>query len=113
MELKQFVKEVLTNLVSAVNEVNDGSTHKMYLSSHKETGQVVEFDIAVSAESDIEDKLGGGVKVLGFEIGSSDSAIYKNSTVSRVKFGVHVNSTPKSEGRSDGDVTVNYPNTAI
>lgn len=63
MDLKDFVKNALHDIVVAVEEAREGSTRDMHLSSHKESNQTVEFDIAVA----VEDVKGGqgkaGIKV--------------------------------------------------
>ncbi len=98
MELKQFVKNVLKDLVEAVDEARTESSRDLHLTSHKETNQTVEFDIAVSAED--ATKTGGkaGVRVLHFVEGGGDiSKEIKSSTVSRIKFGVYIDTWTKQE----------------
>ncbi len=96
MELKDFVKNVLVDLVNAVEEARSGSERDMHLRGDNE-GDIV-FDIAVTVE---ESKAGGGkagIKVWGLiEAGGDASKEIKNSTVSRIKFGVHVSGTTKKE----------------
>lgn len=98
MDLKEFVKNVLKDLVDAVEEVRKESSRDMTLYSHKESNQTIEFDIAVTAE----DSLGGtgkaGIKVFKMiEGGGEISKESKNSTVSRIKFGVHIDTLTKQE----------------
>ena len=49
MELKEFVKNVLKDLVEAVEETRVNSNRDMHLGSGKEN-RTVEFDIAVTVE---------------------------------------------------------------
>lgn len=50
MELKEFVQNVLSDLVTAVEDTRATSIRDMYLTSNSQTGQTVEFDIAVTVE---------------------------------------------------------------
>jgi hypothetical protein len=98
MELKQFVKNVLKDLVDAVEEVRHESTRDMKLSSHKESNQTVEFDIAVTVEDSTTGTGKAGIKVFQIiEGGGELSKEQKNSSVSRVKFGVHIEPWTKQE----------------
>lgn len=89
MELKEFVKKVLTDLVQGVEETRSVSPRDMYLFDKE--NKTVEFDIAVTVE-DI-DKLSGkaGIRVMQFvETGGDMGKEIKNSTVSRIRFGVYI-----------------------
>ncbi|MBU1092438.1 hypothetical protein KJ836_02090 [Patescibacteria group bacterium] len=97
MELKDFVKKVLLDLVQAVEEVRGESVRDMRLSNHKGE-RTVEFDIAVSAESSSGLSGKAGVRVLQFaEAGGDINKEAKNSTVSRVRFGIDIDSLTKEE----------------
>lgn len=100
MELKDFVKKVLVDLDSAVSEARGEMQRNVHFSDGKEQ-RTVEFDIAVSIE-EVDQKSGkAGVKVLQFaEAGGKLSRENKNSTVSRVKFGVRIGSMTKDEERA-------------
>lgn len=98
MELKQFVKNVLKDLVEAVEESRRESSRDLHLTSHKETNQAIEFDIAVSAEDAIKTGGKAGVRVFQFIEGGGDmSKEVKNSTVSRIKFGIYIDTLTKQE----------------
>ncbi|MBU2524664.1 hypothetical protein KKG71_05745 [Patescibacteria group bacterium] len=98
MEIKEFVKSVLKDLVDVVEEVRQESARDMTLTSHKESNQTVEFDIAVTAEDSIEGSGKAGIKVFQFiEGGGGVSKASKNASVSRVKFGVYIDSLTKQE----------------
>src|SRR3989344_7010033 len=97
MELKEFVKNVLKDLVEAVEESRVGSARDMHLGSGKEN-RTVEFDIAVTVEDGTASSGKAGIKVFQIiEGGGEVSKEYKNSSVSRVKFGVEISSTTKAE----------------
>lgn len=97
MELKEFVKNVLKDLVDAVEDVRKDSTREMHLGSGKEN-RTVEFDIAVTVEDATASSGKAGIKVFQILEGGGDvSKEYKNSSVSRVKFGVDISSLTKAE----------------
>ena len=98
MELKEFVKNVILDLDQAVSEVNKETDREVRFKGVKEQRTAVEFDVAVTVESINAGKGGGGIKVLGIaEIGVSGSTELKNSTVSRVSFGVDIAEYTKEE----------------
>lgn len=100
MELKDFVKKVLVDLDAAVSEARSETQRDVSFTNSKDQ-RTVEFDIAVSAEETNAKSGKAGVKVLQFaEGGGSMSKENKNSTVSRVKFGVRIDSMTKEEERA-------------
>jgi hypothetical protein len=97
MELKEFVKSVLKDVVDAVEESRGTSNRDMHLDSLKDQ-RTVEFDIAVTVEDSVGSTGKAGIKVFSLIEGGGDiSKELKNSSVSRVKFGVYVDSVLKSE----------------
>ena len=97
MELKEFVKSVLIDVVDAVEETRKESSRDMYLDSAKE-GRTVDFDIAVTVEDSTSGSGKAGIKVFQLiEGGGEISKEAKNSTVSRIKFGVRVDRWNKQE----------------
>ena len=97
MDLKEFVKSVLMDVVNAVEETRKESSRDMHLDSGKEQ-RTVEFDIAVTVEDITEGKGKAGIKVFQLiEGGGEISKEAKNSSVSRIKFGVYVDTWTKEE----------------
>ena len=97
MELKQFVKNVLKDLVEAVEEVRLESSRDMRLDS-EDKGRTIDFDIAVAVEDAMKGEGSAGIRVFQFLEGNGGlSTELKNSTVSRVKFGVTVARWNKEE----------------
>ncbi|MFA5093318.1 MAG: hypothetical protein WC543_05190 [Candidatus Omnitrophota bacterium] len=96
MELKDFVKKVLSDLVQGVEEARNDSIRDMKL--YDKEMKTVEFDIAVTVE-DVDTVSGkAGIRVLQFaEAGGDIAKETKNSTVSRVKFGVFIGTQTKQE----------------
>lgn len=97
MELKEFIKKALTEIIEAVDEVGQFACREPYL--HDADGsRSIEFDIAVSASEKGTSNGGAGIRVLHFvEIGGKVGNEVTNTTVSRIKFGVQVSSIKKDE----------------
>lgn len=97
MELKEFVKNVLTDLVGSVEEVRNESKRDMRLSNTKEN-RTIEFDIAVTVEDSTANSGKAGIKIYKVIEGGGDiSKESKNSSVSRIKFGVNIDESTKEE----------------
>ncbi len=97
MELKEFVKSVLKDVVGAVEETRQESSRDMFLNSVGEQ-RTVEFDIAVTVEDSTSASGKAGIKVFSvIEGGGETLKELKNSSVSRIKFGVHIDRWTKQE----------------
>lgn len=97
MELKDFIKKVLIDLDNAVIEASRESNNNITFSDNKDR-RTVEFDIAVTTEEVNKAEGKAGIRVLSFaEAGGDISKENKNSTVSRITFGVHIDSITKAE----------------
>lgn len=98
MELKDFVKKVIIDLDKAISEANNETNREIRFKGVKEQRTAVEFDVAVTVESTGTGKSGGEIKVWGIgQIGATGSIESKNSTVSRVSFGVDISEYTKKE----------------
>lgn len=97
MELKEFIKGILRDIVDAVEEARTEGSRDMYLDSGKED-RTVEFDIAVTVEDSTSGTGKAGIKVFQMiEGGGELSREAKNSSVSRICFGIHVDRWTKEE----------------
>lgn len=97
MELKEFVKSILKDVVDAVEETRQESSRDMYLDTGKDQ-RTVEFDIAVTVEDSTSSSGKAGIKVFQVIEGGGDiSKGLKNSSVSRIKFGVYIDRFTKKE----------------
>lgn len=101
MDLKEFTKQTLLQIVSGVNEANQEleklgasiptynvKNSKRYIETNDGCRDVVDldFDVAVTA-SDISGKEGGGgLKVASLNLGGKVESKTENQTISRVKF---------------------------
>lgn len=104
MQLREFIKEVLTQIVDGVRdaqEPNGGAfvvpggdgghkyaDHPRFAASARLKSTIVDFDVAVTAED--AGKIGGGagVKVMSIRFGATGETMTKDTTVSRVQFAV-------------------------
>ena len=114
MNIEEFVKNILVGIDRAVDLARDEMKRDINFSDSKDQ-RTVEFDIAVAAE-EVDRKSGkAGVKVLQFvEAGGNISKESKNSTVSRIKFGIHIDAMTKMEDaqKIGNAVTKNKENSA-
>lgn len=107
MNLQEFVSNVLVSLDKAVDIARGEMKRDVRFVDTKDQ-RTVEFDIAVSVE-EIDAKSGkAGIKVLQFVEGSGDiSKESKNSTVSRIKFGIRIDQLTKEEDAAQDAVIRN------
>lgn len=97
MELKEFVSKVIEDTMKAVDECGKTSSRDVHLANRPDR-RTIEFDVAVSAEEKTTATGKAGVKVLAFiEAGGNIGSESKNSTVSRITFGVDVSNMTKNE----------------
>ncbi len=97
MELKEFVKKVISDVVTAVDESNEAASREINLAQRSDR-RTIEFDVAVSAEETTTVDGKAGVRVLSFlEAGANAGTETKNSTVSRITFGVDARATTKQQ----------------
>jgi hypothetical protein len=98
MELKDFVKKVIVDLDQAISEANGETKREVRFKGVKETRTALEFDVAVTVESTDSTTGKAGIKVWGLaEAGADGSVQNRNSTVSRVSFGVDISEYTKEE----------------
>lgn len=93
MNLEQFVEKSITEIINAIDKTNDNlKNYNIYLLQNSDgTNRAIEFDIATAVEKDSGGEANGNIKVLEFVKGGfSIRNKIKNSTVSRIKFGVFV-----------------------
>ncbi len=106
MDLKEFTKETLVQIVQGVNEANDylaefdayvtrdiykSTTGDRYLdrNGHYTHAVNIDFDVAVTATESNETKGGGGIKVVQlFHAGMESSKNNENQSISRVKYSI-------------------------
>ncbi len=92
MDLKDFISKTISDVVTGLKESSGLTSKKIDLASIGSTNRRhIEFDVAVAAEKVDQNKGGGKIEVFSIaEIGLERGSETKNSTVSRIKFGVRV-----------------------
>jgi len=108
MELKDFVKATITQIIDGVVEAQkyakqhggrvaplhisklglDGKVHETTLRTEKETP--IEFDVAVTTSDGTQTKGGIGITVGAISLGSAGQSKKDNELVSRIKFSIPV-----------------------
>ena len=106
MDLKEFTKETLVQIVQGVNEANiELKEHNAYItrdiqksttgdsyvdrSGHYTHAVNIDFDVAVTATEVNDTKGGGGIKVVQlFQAGLETSKSIENQSVSRIKYSI-------------------------
>ncbi len=97
MNLKEFVRSVLVDINAAVDEAT-GLTAREIRFSEKDNARTIEFDIAVTAET--KDKANGKTSLRVLELADAGAELGKegrNSTVSRIVFGLSIDSSTREE----------------
>jgi hypothetical protein len=109
MDLEEFVASTLTQISAGIAKAQEQAAASGAwinpagkLSSSEERSAIevdvnayayletVEFDVAVTIGKDESAGAGGGIKVLGLQLGAGADVKYENSSVSRVKFSIPV-----------------------
>jgi len=104
MELKDFVKAALTQIVEAVVEAQeDVKKHQAIIvptSSGEQTdSQIVKFNMAVTVVDAKEGNAGGKIQVMGAGIGAGGKLSNAETHVSHVEFGVEVRLPGQKDSR--------------
>ena len=101
MNLEEFVRDVLVSLDLAVEQARRTMNRDISFTANREN-RTIEFDIAISAEETDSKSGKAGVRVLQFPEGGGEiSKENKNSTVSRIKFGIYIDSSTKQESEKN------------
>lgn len=95
MDLENFIVQTLIAIRAGVRKANDEIVAKNLNSEHPfHLGQigkdVIEFDVAVSAENDNSKKAGGGLMISVLNLGGDTENRLKNANASRIKFKIYL-----------------------
>ena len=116
MELREFVRSTLLEIISGVTDaqkaldeegstavINAGGTSN--LKQHHEGGrrtlEMVQFDVALTVTETTDKGIGGRLSIAAASIGTERGARIENSEVSRVRFQVPI-VLPLSKGTEEG-----------
>jgi hypothetical protein len=94
MELKEFIKRTLIDIVTGVEEANQ-EKDRFRLTSQRhhgtgESGQKVEFDVSVIVNDSSDKDIRGGIKVALVNIGGGSKESESNSNIQKIKFEVFI-----------------------
>lgn len=94
MELKEFIKRSLLDVVNAVEEANQ-EKNRFGFTSHKdletgERGQKVEFDISVIVDKSSGSDATGGIKVAFVNLGGGLKESETSQNVHKLKFEIFI-----------------------
>ena len=94
MELKNFIKHTLVDIVKGVEEANQ-ETNRFLLTSQfhggtGESGQKVEFDLSVIVEEQSASDLKGGIHVALVNLGTGVKETELNQNIHKIKFEVFI-----------------------
>ena len=97
MDVKEFVKETLRQIVEGVKEIQSEVAGKSQVAPIGDKREKVEFDIAVTVEDEKSSGKGAGLSVFHFRAGIDGQASASTSIVHRIKFSVSVDFESKEE----------------
>ena len=98
MKLDQFITQTLVSIVEGIGNANKEVFEEKKLTTHsdpfsvriygekQDDAQYINFDVAVSAASELSGKVEGGGKILVASVDANAEASRKNENISRVKF---------------------------
>lgn len=104
MQLREFIKTVMTEIVDGVRDAQDQNggaflvpagdgghkyaDHPRFAASARLKSTIVDFDVAITAEDADKVEGGAGIKVLAIQFGAIGESSSKDTTVSRIQFAV-------------------------
>ena len=99
MELKDFIKQTLLDVVNGVEEANK-EKDRFRLTSHKhmgtgERGQKIEFDIAIVVDKSSETDAKGGIKVALVNLGGGIKDKETSQDTHKIKFEIFIKDSEK------------------
>ena len=97
MDVKEFVKETLQQIVEGVREAKNETADNCQIAPVGDQREKVEFDIAVTAEDEKSSGKGAGLSVFHFRAGIDGQTSASTSIVHRIKFSVGVDFESKEE----------------
>jgi hypothetical protein len=91
MDIKEFVKESLRQIVEGVKEVQSEVANKSQIAPIGNQLEKVEFDIAVTVDEEKTKEKGAGLSVYCIRVGASGQTSASISSAHRIKFSVSIN----------------------
>jgi len=97
MDIKEFVKETLRQIVEGVREVQSEVADKSQIAPISNRREKVEFDIAVTVEEEKTKDKKAGLSVYCLKAGAGGQTSASTSTMHRIKFSVDIDFESKNE----------------
>ena len=97
MDIKEFVKESLRQIVEGVREVQSEVADKSQIAPIGNRREKVEFDVAVTVEEEKTKDRKAGLSVYCIKAGAGGQTSASTSTVHRIKFSVDIDFESKDE----------------
>jgi len=97
MDVKEFVRETLRQIVEGVREAKNETAHKCQIAPVGNQRGKVEFDIAVTVDEEKTKEKGAGVSVWALKAGAIGQSTVSTNTVHRIKFSVSIDFESKAE----------------
>ncbi|MCF7700118.1 trypco2 family protein [Loktanella sp. M215] len=111
MDLKDFIKETISGIIEATNDLQDqfadagilinppvygdSGVYEEGSSSHRDRAiQKIDFDVAVTVASETGGDVGAKVRIVSVEAGGAGKHSRSNEEVSRVKFSIPLTLRP-------------------
>ena len=97
MDIKEYIKESLRQIVEGVKEVQSEVANKSQIAPLGSDREKVEFDIAVTVVEEQSKDKGAGLSVYCIKAGSSGQTSSSVSSVHRIKFSVNIDFESQEE----------------
>jgi hypothetical protein len=97
MDVKEFVRETLRQIVEGVREAKNETTDKCQIAPVANTREKVEFDIAVTVDEGQTKEKGAGVSVWALKAGTAGQSTISTNTVHRIKVSVVIDFESEAE----------------
>ncbi len=101
MELKDFIKRTLLDVVDGVEEANQ-EKDRFRLSGHtnmdtNQIGQKIKFDISILVDKNSESDVKGGIKVALVNLGGGVKESENSQNIHKIKFEVFIKGKAKQK----------------
>jgi DNA gyrase inhibitor GyrI len=97
MDVKEFVRETLRQIVEWVREARIETADKCQIAPVGDQREKVEFDIAVTVDEEQTKEKGAGVSVWALKAGTTGQSTVSTNTVHRIKVSVPIDFESEAE----------------
>ena len=97
MDVKEFVRETLRQIVEGVREAKSETADKCQIAPVGNQCEKVEFDIAVTVDEEQTKEKGAGVSVWALKAGATGQSTISTNTAHRIKVSVPIDFESEAE----------------